>query len=106
MNQEIVIIIAGAALATYATRFPLLVFDGAKKLPPGFGKYLSFIAPAVLTALIAPAILVKQGTVQFNWANPYLPAAFLSAVAAYYGKNPLLAVVTGVASVALLVCLD
>ncbi len=102
MNQEIIMMIAGAALVTYATRFPLLVFDGSRKLPPGFGKYLGFIAPAVLTALIAPAIFVKHGAMDFSWRNPYLPAAAVAGLAAYFSKSPLVAVLTGVVTVGLL----
>jgi branched-subunit amino acid transport protein len=105
MSHDIILIIAGAALVTYGTRFPLLIYAGPKHIPAWLKQYLGLIAPAVLTALIVPAVFIKQGRPDFTPANEYLLAAILSAVIAYFFKNTLLVVISGVLTVALLIYL-
>lgn len=105
MNHNIAFIIVGAALVTYCTRFPLLIYSGPKHIPTWLGKYLSFIAPAVLTALIVPAVFIKQGRPDFAMTNDYMIAAIISILVAYFSKNALLVVISGVLTVGLLVYL-
>lgn len=101
MNNEIIITILGAAIVTYLTRFPLMILS-EKKIPPALIKYLSFIAPAVLTALIAPMIFIKQCRVDISLSNNYFIAAIVTALASYFSKNMLVSLIAGICSVALL----
>ncbi len=104
-HQNIPLIIIGAALATYCTRFPLLLYSGPKHIPAGLAKYLSFIAPTVLTALIVPMVFIRQGTIDFKITNDYFLAAIVSGLTAYFFKNTFLAVITGILTVGLFVYL-
>ncbi len=104
MNKEIIFIIAGAALVTYCTRFPLLVFAG-KKVPKPVEQYLRYLAPAILTALIVPFVVLKNNSINISFKNDYLIAAIITGVVAYFSKNTLIAVLTGVLTVGLTVWL-
>lgn len=101
MNNGIIITILGAAIVTYLTRFPLMILSG-KKIPSPLMKYLSFIAPAVLTALIAPMIFIKQGRVDISLSNNYFIAAIITVLVSYFSKNMLASLIAGICSVALL----
>lgn len=102
MNDGIFLMIAGAALATYLTRFPLMVLTGRSQLPEGLNRYLSLIAPSVLTALIVPAVLLRDGRLNLSASNDYLLATGATILMAYFSKNMLASVITGVGMVALL----
>ena len=87
---------------TYCTRFPLMILSGTKEISPKLTKFMSFIAPAVLTSLIVPAIFVNEGKVDFSLDNKYMIAAVITVIAAYFSKNMLVSVITGVCSVGIL----
>ena len=89
-------------MATYSTRFPLMILTGRRQLPEGLNRYLSLIAPSVLTALIVPTVLMRDGKLNLSASNDYLLAAGATILVAYFSKNMLVAVVTGVGMVALL----
>jgi branched-subunit amino acid transport protein len=103
MNHQTALIIFGAALATYSTRFPLLLYSGPKHIPTWLEKCLSFIAPAILTALIIPTIFIQQGKVNVTPTNHYLIGSGISIIIAYIFKNPLVTVIVGVLTVGILV---
>ena len=103
MNSGIILTIAGAAMATYLTRFPLMLLTGRSRVPQWLIGYMKFIAPSVLTALIVPAIFIKNGKLDISASNEYIFASLITAAVAYFSKNMLAAVISGVATVALLV---
>ncbi|MCR4435714.1 MAG: AzlD domain-containing protein [Clostridiales bacterium] len=102
MNNGMLIAILGAAVATYFTRFPLMILSGRKEIPPRLVKYMSFIAPAVLTALIVPAVFAKQGRLDISLSNHYIIAAAATILVSYFSKNMLASIITGICTVGLL----
>jgi len=100
--HEIVLIIAGAALATYATRFPLMLLAGKKDLPKKLVRFMGYIAPAVLTALIVPLIFIDQGELHFSLANRTIIASIITVLTAYFSKSMLASVVAGMGAVILI----
>ncbi len=102
MRISMLLLIIGAGAATYLTRFPLMIISGRKEISPKVAKLMSFIAPAVLTSLIAPAIFIKEGSIDLSLSNSYIIAAAITALIAYYSKNMLVTVITGIATVAVL----
>ncbi len=58
MNELIIII--GMALVTIAIRYPLLALLGKLSLPEPIFRALKYVPPAVLTAIIMPAMLFKN----------------------------------------------
>ena len=91
MTANEVFLIVGMALVTLAVRYPLLAFLSKGSLPPYILAALKFIPPAVLTAIIVPALLAPNGTdLNFGLTNEYLVAGLVSVVVAWRSKNVLL----------------
>jgi branched-subunit amino acid transport protein len=80
MNSLIIILLA---VITFSTRYLLLHPKFPIKLNAKTSQFLSFSAPAVLTAIWVPIILIHNDQLALNVANPYIPAAIIAiAVAA------------------------
>jgi branched-subunit amino acid transport protein len=100
MNE--VLLIAGMALVTFGARYPVLVLVGKMPLPQPVLRALKFVPPAVLTAIIAPAVLFPRGNqLSIHYTNEYLVAALISALVAWRSKNLLLTIVVGMAALLL-----
>lgn len=102
MNSGLILAIVGAAAATYLTRFPLMLLSGKKEIPGWLVNYMKFIAPAVLTSLIVPAILIKEGRLELSLSNNYIIAAIITAVVSCFSKNMLISLVAGICTVGIL----
>lgn len=102
MKSDIIIFIFGAGIATYLTRFPLIVLAKKKEIPAWLLKYMSYIAPSILTALIVPHIFIQEGKLDLSFSNVYILAAGITSIVAYFTKNMLVSVITGICSVGLL----
>jgi branched-subunit amino acid transport protein len=96
MENEWIMII-GMALVTFAVRYPVLALVGKIPLPDRVFRALRYVPPAVLTAIIVPAMVMPSGTVDVSPANNYLVAGIISAVIAWRSKNLLLTIVLGMA---------
>lgn len=103
MQSKIIIVILFMALVTFLPRFLPLLFLSKRKLSPLAKSWLSYVPVAVLSALLGPALFLKDG--QFSLAlssNPYFWAALPTFAVALWTRNMFLAVLTGIGSVALL----
>jgi len=100
---RMIFIILGASIVTYCTRFPLMVISGKWKIPSKLTKFMSFIAPAILTSLIVPTIFIGKGNIDISFDNKYLIASVITALAAYFSKNMLVAMITGITTVGILI---
>ena len=97
------IIIAGMTLVTFLPRVvPILLLSG-RKMPKIVERWLSLIAPAILSALLLPELLLdRSGSApSLSFYNLYLFAAFPTFLVAWKTKSLFGAVVTGLATVAL-----
>ncbi|BDY05208.1 AzlD domain-containing protein [Ferrimonas sp. YFM] len=83
------------ALLVFASRYLFL----EPKLPVRLGRrsqqLLSYSAPAVLSAIAAPLIFIREQSIDLHWHNPYLACGLLVAVLARYGANALVAIAAG-----------
>jgi len=96
MNEFVMIL--GMALVTFAVRYPVLVLVGKIPLPDRVFRALRYVPPAVLAAIIVPAMLIPNGeSVDFSLSNSYLVAGVVSALIAWRTKNLLLTIVLGMA---------
>jgi branched-subunit amino acid transport protein len=84
----------GMALATFFTRYTMMVALG-REIPPMLRRWLGYVPPAVLAALIVPAVLAPQGTITIG-----LPfwATLAAAVVAWRSRNVLLTILSGMAA--------
>lgn len=88
--------IVGMALVTFLVRYPVLWLVGRYRLPESWLQALRFVPPAVLSALIVPALLFPAGPTTGNpVANPYLVAGIVAAVVAWTRRNLLLTLAVG-----------
>lgn len=89
-------LIAGMALVTFAVRYPVLALVGKINLPDRVFNALKFVPPAVLAAIIVPALLMPSGnTIELSVENTRLVAGVVAALVAWRTKNLLLTIVLG-----------
>ena len=92
-------LILGMAVVTFAVRYPVLALVSRMPLPAAVLKAMRFIPPAVLTAIIVPAVLIPDGaTLQFDYRNSYLMASLVAGLVAWRTKNLLLTIILGMAA--------
>jgi branched-subunit amino acid transport protein len=91
---EELLIFVGMALVTYFTRATMLVALGGQ-MPPLLQRWLRYVPPAVLAALIGPATLVPGGHLEIG-----LPvwAVLAGAVVAWRTRSVLWTIVAGMAA--------
>src|SRR5262245_37840515 len=95
MSPEVPLII-GMALVTLAIRYPVLALFGKIPMPDPVLRALKYVPPAVLTAIIVPAMLFdKSGQLSLSYSNAFLVAGIITAVVAWRSKNLLLTIVAG-----------
>jgi branched-subunit amino acid transport protein len=80
---------------TFGVRYPVLVLVGKIPLPESVFRALRYVPPAVLTAIIVPAVLMPNGTVDVSFSNAYLVAGVVSALVAWRTKSLLLTIGIG-----------
>ena len=96
------IILFSVAALVFASRFllmepwlPLILGDSAQR-------FLSFSAPAVLTAIAAPIVFIREEQLKLGMDNQYLLASAVVVAVALATRNTFLTVVLGMASFLLL----
>lgn len=102
MDQKLVLIIIGMSLVTYLPRMLPMVLLSKVNLPPLFLKWLHFIPVAVLSALLAPALLAPQGQLSVGPDNSALIASIPCFLVAIRTKNLFLTIVVGMLAMFLL----
>lgn len=86
-NSKYIYMIVGMLFVTFIPRFFPLMFLSNKNLPDKVIKWLSFIPAAVLSALLAPSILLKNGGIYLSLENTALLAFVPTLVLAYKTRN-------------------
>lgn len=101
MNPWVTVTIIG--VGTYLTRLSFVGLLGSRALPQWAERPLRYVAPAVLAALVAPAVLLRDGSFEVGpGVNPRLSAAVVAALVAWRFKNLAAAIVAGMGSLWLL----
>lgn len=94
MNE--ILLIAGMAAVTFLVRYPVMALVGRITLPQRVFDALRYVPPAVLAAIIVPAVLLPDGeNVALSLENARLAAAVFTALVAWKTKNLLLTIVLG-----------
>jgi branched-subunit amino acid transport protein len=88
-------LILGMMVVTFGARYPVLAILSQTPLPKGIFRALNYVPPAVLTAIIVPAILLPDGEISFSLNNAPLFAGIISMIIAWRSKNLLLTIVLG-----------
>lgn len=97
MNEFL--LIAGMALVTFAVRYPVLALVGKIPLPERVFQALRYVPPAVLAAIVVPAVLLPDGTtLDISPGNARLVAALVAGLVAWRTRSLLLTIVVGMAA--------
>jgi branched-subunit amino acid transport protein len=93
MNVWLVIIIIG--VITFATRLSFILFFSRMKVTPFLQRALRFVPPAVLSAIILPELVLREGVLELTSSNERLFAGILAALVAWRTRNVLLTLGAG-----------
>ena len=90
-------------MGTYLTRLSFIGAFGERALPAWMELPLRFVAPAVLGAIVLPAVVQPDGVIELlPAANPRFLAAVVAAAVAYKWRNVSVVIGVGMASLWLL----
>lgn len=98
----IALTLAAMAILVFASRYLFLEPRLPLELGPKLRRLMAYATPAVLSAVIAPMVLIHQDQINYSWQNPYLLGAIAAIVIMLLTKNTLL---TTLLSMALFVLL-
>ncbi len=87
------IILAG--VITYAFRLSFILALERLKMPGWFSRGLRYVPPAVLSAILVPALADWNGKTNLSWSNPQIIAGIVAALVAWRTRNVLLTLLAG-----------
>ena len=94
MNE--IYMIAGMIFVTFVIRYSMFALAGHIEFPPRLVNALRYVPPAVLTAIIVPAVLIpNRNDIHLGYTNPYLVGALIAFGVGWFGKNMLLTIIIG-----------
>lgn len=93
MNVWLIMIFGG--LITFGMRFSLIYLFGRFQVPETMRRALHYVPPAVLSALIFPALLFPKDTFDPSLGNNQLLAGLLAILVAWFSKNTLFTIIAG-----------
>lgn len=96
-SQEVVLI-AGMAVVTFVTRYPVMAYFGRLEMPGSILRALRFVPPAVLTAIVVPMIVMPDGEqIAITYTNPALFGGAAATLVAWRTHNLPLTIGVGMA---------
>jgi branched-subunit amino acid transport protein len=97
MTTNEILLVAGMAIVTFLVRYPVLALVSRITLPQVMLDGMKFIPPAVLAAIIAPAMFMPAGAFDLSLSNAYLVAGLAAGLIAWRARNLLATIVLGMA---------
>jgi branched-subunit amino acid transport protein len=95
MNVWLVMLLGGAL--TFGMRMSFIYLFGRWEIPAVVKRALKFVPPAVLSAIIAPALFMPNNTFEFRLTNYRLVAGVAAMIIGWRTKNALLTILAGMA---------
>jgi branched-subunit amino acid transport protein len=96
-------IIIFAGLITYAIRLSFILILERIRIPEWFSRGLRYVPPAVLSALLVPALADLNGQVDLTWHNPQILAGILAILVAWRTRNVVYTLIAGLVSYLVLI---
>jgi branched-subunit amino acid transport protein len=100
MNIWLVMFLGG--LITFGIRFSLIYLFGRFEIPETMRRALHYVPPAVLSAIILPELLLRDGNLDLTFTNTRLLAGIIAIVTAWFTRNTLITILVGMAALLLL----
>jgi branched-subunit amino acid transport protein len=88
-------LIFGMAIVTFVIRYPVLALSGKLRLSESFLQLLRYVPPAVLTAIVVPAVLMPEKALFLSYENTRLIGAIAALAIGLWRKNLLLTIGVG-----------
>lgn len=96
MSQQEFYLIGAMAIVTFLIRYPLLAISNHIRLPRQIIEALNYLPPAILTAIIVPAVLMPTGDeIILSYSNAKLVGAIASILVGWRTKNLLATIMCG-----------
>ncbi|MGB7539525.1 MAG: AzlD domain-containing protein [Anaerolineales bacterium] len=96
MNIWLVMLLGGAL--TFGMRMSFIYLFGHLDIPAAVKRALRFVPPAVLSAIIAPALFMPNAVLDVRIGNYRLVAGGVAILVAWRTKNTLLTILSGMAA--------
>jgi len=100
MNLWLVVIVAG--VLTFLIRLSFISLPANWEMPHWAQRALSFVPPAVMTAIVFPELLIRDGYLAVNLDNHRLIAGAIAIMVAWQFKRIMPTIVAGMAALWLL----
>jgi len=95
MTLNEILLIAGMTLVTFIPRYGVLAVLGRLEMPKPIFRALRYVPVTVLSAIIFPDLLLKNGSLNLAFNNSFLAAGIISVIVSWRTKNLLLTIVLG-----------
>jgi len=93
-----ILLIAGMTAITFLIRYAMFATAGRFEIPAFVSRTLRFVPPAVLSAIILPAVLMPGGKeLQFHLGSPHLAGALVALVVGRLTGKLLAVIISGMA---------
>jgi branched-subunit amino acid transport protein len=92
------VVFAAAGLLTFATRLSFIALLGRAEVPPIVTRALRLVPPAVLSAIIFPQLVVREGVPSVSPSNLLLVAGVVASCVAVWTRSVLATIVAGMAA--------
>jgi branched-subunit amino acid transport protein len=96
------LIIIAVSAVTFLLRASFIVFADPHRFPHFFRQALTFVPPAVLAAIVAPGLLLRDGILDVSLSNERLFAGLVAIVATIFVRNATAAIAAGMGTLWLL----
>lgn len=94
--------IVAVGVVTFVLRASFIVFADPQRFPHAFRQALAFVPPAVLAAIVAPGLLLRDGALDPSLGNPRWIAGVLAILVAARTRSVLASIVSGMCALWLL----
>lgn len=94
-KSQLILTIIIISIGTFVFRFSFIYLYGKFQLPEWVKKAMPFVPQAVLSALIFPAIIIKENMAWISPQNPRLVAGVIAMLIAWKTKSAILTIVIG-----------
>ena len=98
MIQREIVLILGMTFVTFLIRYPVLALSGRVQMPDRLLHALNYVPPAVLTAIVVPAVLVQNDQLWLSVGNSRLIGALVALGIGFWRQNLLLTIVSSMAA--------
>lgn len=86
-------------IGTYLTRLSFIGAFGERRMPAWLERPLRYVAPAVLGAIVLPAVVMPDGVIDFApSSNPRFLAGVIAAAVAIRFRNITVVIIVGMAA--------